>query len=218
MRKLLALLVFAAFSAACDYETSITGLRFADLKIHCTVFSINQDRGLWLTANHCVDSQTLIINEHSAFVFMFDAWKDLAILHTEGYGVRALPFCNEPPAKGDKVFVSGHTWGWEGRTYLPGVVANPKQIFKIWDGQHQIDYPVMQFAIPGISPGNSGSPVVKEHCGVISVLQGMWDGGVSAGADYDWLKAFVAGLWDMPAPWIDLDDTPSGFLEDPNTV
>ena len=215
MKKLLALLsitILSVFATACDYENSITGLRFpADLQIHCTTFSINKSRGLWLTANHCVSNkQVYLVNGQEATVFLFDDSNDVAILYAPKSHAQAMPFCNTPPEKGDDIFISGHSYGWDERTYLTGIVAAPIIRIPDWTPNGDTYRRYMVFAVDGVAPGNSGSPVFKDKCGVISVLQSKDAySGLSAGITWEALKTFTEGSWDRRSNVIEHVEVPS---------
>ena len=202
MKKLFAFLAILLFPvAACDYDGSITGLKFPiDQQIHCTTFSINEARGLWLTAYHCVDDrQTYLVNGEEATVFLYDDIEDVAVLYAPKAHAQAIPFCNEAPEKGDKVYVIGHTYGWDQKTYLTGIVANPYQGFKMFGPNGDMIKGFTIFAIDGVAPGNSGSPVIKGNCGVVSVVQRGGDG-LTLGITWDKLKTFTEGSWDRSTP------------------
>src|SRR5690242_12426880 len=92
--------VDAGFSRVVESVRPLQAIVQTELKNICTITSINQAKGLWLTASHCVGQPTkdpnvayifnTYIEGEKTSVAYFNAITDLAILHTENHHAKAL--------------------------------------------------------------------------------------------------------------------------------
>lgn len=105
-----------------------------------------------------------------AYVYGYDADKDLAILKIEGEGFPALTLGNSDELKnGQKIFCIGSPLGLE-NTISEGVVSNNNREI---EGQTYI-----QISAP-ISHGSSGGAVLDDSCRVVGVSSGGFEEGQS---------------------------------------
>ena len=173
----------------------------------CTTWSINEKKGFWMTAAHCVQPEVVWtvpsdpnvqpervetpayreIDGKVATIVKVDYKIDLALLyadvHQPGFRFGAYP------AVGDTVTVYGFPLGWTDPIATWLRVSNQFIASKWQDG---VGYMVFDGAI---YHGHSGSPVIDRKGKVISVVQaGIDDGNVMAlGAPWDVLGNFMIG-------------------------
>ncbi len=159
---------------------------------HCTISSINEKQGYWLTAAHCVDGEPKLyeINGHRAWVIKKNPVLDLAILVTVDWTVPALKLSKDAPKPGDDIGMWGHPLGWDSLMFFKGYVANPSFTEPgVVEGVPAALYGLIA------APGNSGSAVLNKHDEMIGCLQWAVHTGsfafVSGGVDYDHFYAFV---------------------------
>ena len=207
MRKSLAIalvLVLFALPLGAKFPSHLSSVRpllSGDTNV-CTAWSINERKGLWMTAAHCVvglvvseDQQALrlVVDDHlfiadqHASVVKYDTDADLAMLradvHEPGLKLGAYPHV------GDEVTVYG----------FPGGLRAP---FATW---LRVSNTFMKFGYPGevgfmvldgsVWPGHSGSPVIDRKGKAIAVVQAHGTdrfSGMTLVSPWDVLKGFVA--------------------------
>lgn len=176
--------------------------------IGCTVWSINQKQGLWVTASHCVSNWGEVgeegeplpmvigsgytIKQHPAEVVMVNGDADLALLKSEAHepGLKLGKY----PHVGDEAVVYGYPAGRPDPVVLFLRVASVFYQYEQWPW-------TMLFSGHGW-PGHSGSPILDTDGRVISVCQGSvvlggrGDVGGMTGASWSSLQGFGAGLWE----------------------
>lgn len=169
----------------------------ADGRVFCTTFSINEVKGYWATANHCIKDDKGAVSlpyigdsgEPTKLVAEFPD-VDMAVI-SSSFHAPALPMASQAPkssglgVKGDEVQVYGFGWGFDPPTAFWGRVANTVQIegrkFYIFDMR--------------VWPGHSGSPVLNIAGQVISVTQISADG-AAGGATYEDMSKRLSKYWE----------------------
>jgi S1-C subfamily serine protease len=193
-RLLVTLAALAVFSVSALAESlpraakSVRPLKYQGADI-CTVTSINQNKGYWLTAAHCLPGESwgeFSVDGHEVVVLKLNDVLDIAVFQTPGYRVVDLPLASEEPKMGDDITVYGHPYGFP-LLKFSGKIARA------------------EMEIPGvglymaydmtIGPGNSGSSVLNEDDEVVSVAQAMLAtdafGDLTFGSPWRVLKAFA---------------------------
>lgn len=167
-----------------DEDNQAFRLQATEVKVHCTVTSINAKYHYYLTAAHCVsdDGTSLVARQYligdplvpanidEARVVDVDFTNDLAILQTVANAIitPALSLQMHDVEYGQALHMVGHSYGWNQPTYMVGTIANPRQIVP-----DEPERAFMLFEMPA-APGNSGSAVLNSHDEVVSVLQVAW--------------------------------------------
>lgn len=159
-------------------------------QLACTTFSINEQRGVWATAAHCVEDNegVLVTNRdyriagEAASVLMWQHEWDLALL--TGAKVERLKLGDRPDV-GDSVSVTGFPWGFPSLPTFWGRVASVKA---------EIPYGDKMLFDMAAAPGNSGSPVVDRDGEVVSVLQDSFQT-FSGGCTYKQLVDAFKSFW-----------------------
>lgn len=153
----------------------------------CTVSSINEVKGYWLTAAHCVNhgEQTYIL-EDIVSILELDAEYDLAILQTPLVSLPGLKLAKKAPQMGDVIVMLGYQGllNMQGPIMTRGWVANTSLVAFVDEGWN---VPFMILQIVG-APGNSGSAVLNTKDQIVSVLQwgfGRVFGTIAGGATYE---------------------------------
>lgn len=155
---------------------SITTLQLDDGR--CTAFSINQDKGLFLTAYHCLEPYMQIQGE-VAEVKAANPPADLAIVKAPVY-LRALDL-GEPPDQDAPVTMYGI------HEDLPFPLIIPAQIRGVHEGEEG-DPTTLRFVFRGgnhVLPGMSGGPILDGKGKVVSVVLCYYENGNSCGAFYN---------------------------------
>jgi S1-C subfamily serine protease len=142
----------------------------------CTVNSINEDIGLWLTAAHCTELGTVYVEQpkdgteaifHEAKVTYKDTPNDIAVLLTPTLRVVSFKIAGKSPNTGDHIRVYGYPLGLQTIQLFQGNIASLKT--HILFGADDYGYRMMfDMTVCG---GNSGSAVLSDTGEVISVLQ-----------------------------------------------
>ena len=139
----------------------------------CTTWSLNKEKGLWVTAAHCVQFEAemdgewiwiqfadLQIAEKPVTIVRLDLMNDLALLSADVH-VKALEF-GKYPQVGDFVTVYGFPAGWKTPLVTWLHVSQP---FLVLGGRYWM-------LLDGhVWPGHSGSPVLDKKGHVIAVVQ-----------------------------------------------
>ena len=175
-----------------NLETTEDGVEHVETV--CTAFSIDESRGMFLTANHCTDTKQLRINWNIAWVVKQDVALDLAVIQSPGVRLPALrPYLGVILA-GMDVAGFGHAYGWELPVIRAGHVSHPyllvpevKAAYPYLDGQ----FMVVDFALIG---GMSGGPIVTPDGLVISLNQ-MGNGVQGLGQPIEVILRATAGFW-----------------------
>lgn len=158
------------------------------LDIHCTVWKVEMQRSLWVTANHCVrnELQPYYIGRVPASVWRRQPEIDLAALQTKADpSIPALKIADKLDWT-RPLIMAGHPYGIKDLIITRGWVAGQgdQDVF----GVRRYTY----FDITGYG-GNSGSPILQDGK-VVSVLQIGWPFPLHGGAPLNVLQAFVKGL------------------------
>jgi S1-C subfamily serine protease len=163
----------------------------------CTTWSINQAKGLWATAAHCVDPEYDFYRDiagQPVTVVKVDPKLDLALLHADNVSAPALRL-GKVPEMGDEITVIGFPMGWAIPVATWGHVSWPL-LQKGWAPEWGFDNMILDIRV---LPGHSGSPVIDGHGKVISVVQGVvmvGSGGITLGIPYQTMKDFYATAWE----------------------
>jgi S1-C subfamily serine protease len=199
------LLVLLASTARAASLDSIQPIQ-ADGKTFCTVFSIDNSRGLWGTARHCADAAieldgqgyAITIAGYYAWTLDFDKNYDLAVMksYAKRPAVRLSPeaprACN-PFAGPCEVFTMiGYPYGI-GRVVTQGVFGGLRFDIghPLYEGNVYSD--VYDITSAG---GNSGSPIFNSHMEVVGVLWGGFTQSPHAIAvPYAMMKQFLGRFW-----------------------
>ncbi len=143
----------------------------------CTAFSINETRGLWLTANHCYAGGEQFAGSDVEWVGYNEKY-DLAVF--QGPHVTALVLAIKAPEVGDEVVLSGYPHGsLDLITFFGRTSAVKARVMPTYTGS--------VFNILGL-PGDSGSPILDNSGRVVGVAQVSSQNGVVWGADWFVLK------------------------------
>lgn len=192
----LSLTPLTAFSLDQKVAQSVQALSW-DGDNHCTISSINEKEGYWLTAAHCVEGEPKLydIAGHKANVIKKSPVLDLAIMVTPDWHVRAIKLSKDAPKYGDEIAMWGHPLGWKSLILFRGYIATPSFTEAgVIEGVPQVLYEMTA------APGNSGSAVVNRHNEMIGCLQ--WAvvltssfSFVTGGVDYPHFYQFMS-------PWV----------------
>lgn len=166
----------------------------------CTIFSIHEQRGYWMTARHCVQD----INDPEATVYSDlviagqPAWEvkenqlyDLVLVQSSAQA-KALKLELHPPKIGDETERIGipHAEGWLHHVWGRISQTRIARYTPYW--QHSM-------VIDGLgAPGMSGSPIFSKRGRVISVHQGARRGMPfeSLSVPWDELVKFALPYWE----------------------
>ena len=133
----------------------------------CTAFSINKDKGYWVTTAHCGDDLAeYYIQDEPVKVVKVWPKEDLMIL--EGSHVPALRVAQELPLEGTPVYKWGYGRNWpawisEGKTTNFLILHLPGEHHMVW---------MLDLVIRG---GDSGAPIMTYDNQVVSVAEIYWD-------------------------------------------
>ena len=176
----------------------------------CTTWSVNQKKGLWVTAAHCVTqigivedtgdtfviTWPLFIQEMPAEVIMLSPlgeW-DIALLASD-FHAPALRIGNYPEV-GDEVTVYGFPGGYRSPFPTWVRVSNP---FHMWADNAVGLWKANMIFDGHFFPGHSGSPILDKKGRVISMVQGGFSDrytGLNLGIPHSILKAFLVDAWE----------------------
>ncbi len=193
MRKLSALLILLTLSvyALSAATPSIQPLKSTvDGRIFCTAFSINEQKGYWATAMHCIRSESgaldlPLIGEAGDPTKMVAIFPDVDMAVISGdLKAPALALAAIEPHRGDPVSVTGFGWGFNPPTTFWGKFSNIVHI-------ETRSYAIFDMAV---WPGHSGSPIVNAAGAVISVTQISADG-IAGGSTHEDLVKRLAKYW-----------------------
>jgi S1-C subfamily serine protease len=133
---------------------------------NCTAFSINQKKGRYLTAGHCVGDQgtVVLINDTEAELLYADYVNDIAVYDVaDGKGQPALKL-GLAPVIGDEIMYVGHGYGAPVPVAEVGIFLIPSQLppFEALSPK--------QFASTDAIPGMSGGPIVNRKGEVVGMV------------------------------------------------
>lgn len=150
-------------------RASVSALRQEDEAPYCTAFSINADRGYWMTARHCApkgSGETVGLMKQPALTIYSDPAYDIAVVSSLSRSP-ALHMAATAPEEGDWVFSSGY--GPRGvnehLAFRRGFVLFPELQWQSDRNQHMV-------AALLSAPGDSGSPLVNTAGELVGVLWG----------------------------------------------
>ena len=166
----------------------------------CTTWSVNEAKGWWVTAGHCVVQQVeteeglvmmatpdLNIGGKPITAARVDLVNDLALLEADIH-MPALKYGNYPNV-GDAVTVYGYPGGWLAPFPTWLTVSNP--FAKLFNREWMV--------LDGsVWPGHSGSPVLDRKGHVVGVIQAHGTdryAGTTFACTWQQLGAFVADSW-----------------------
>ena len=158
----------------------------------CTAFSINEEKGFWATAGHCVvfwtfpedgkgdptlNFRDIGIHDIEVEPVFVDVPGDVAVVQSV-FHAPTIPLGEQPVIDLNKdlpeVTLYGYMFGQD-PTIFKGRIANLHLVL-------QVPYMVFDSHCGG---GHSGSPVLDKHNEVISILQIQVVGGFCGGAPYE---------------------------------
>lgn len=152
----------------------------------CTAFSINEQRGFWLTANHCYAGGEQFAGQPVQWVAYNEKY-DVAVF--EGPHVLSLKLAIKAPDVGDEVYLTGYPHGsLDLVTFFGRVAAVHARIMPSFTGS--------VFNILGL-PGDSGSPILDTSGRVVALAQVSSQNGAAWGADWFVLRDQVAQYWEQ---------------------
>lgn len=198
MRKLAAFVLAAVLfvsssisAAAPKILSSITPLQFSasddSLQNYCTAGKINGEKGLWLTAAHCVDDH-MYMQGKPVFVIDVNEAKDLAVVMSPTAVGTPLQLADRPSDWGGRVETAGYSFGYPKPFYFTGNVAHPGFVFP---GEDQ-EFVLYDMPVAG---GQSGSPILNNKGKLVGVMQVGFRaetfGVVSGGAPFRYVKEFA---------------------------
>jgi len=184
---------------------SVTVLQGPD----CTTWSVNESKGLWVTAAHCVVNIGIVEDTGDSFI---ETWplaihgKPVTILKyspLEEYDIALLQSDVHTPALklgkypqvGDQVTV----YGFPGRFNSPFPtwlrVSNP---YQKWADDQRVPWIANMVFDGNVWPGHSGSPVLDRQGKVVSLVQGFHKHmiGLSLGIPWSILRSFLVDAWE----------------------
>ncbi len=189
----LLLMSVAAFSGSLP-QVSVRSMWAAEgesePRVACTIESINEKVGLWLTAAHCViDNAKLSVLDSEVLVplapVLVDKTDDVAVLLADLH-VPALKLAEVSPSAGDPIHMIGHPLGLLVAQFFEGKISSLKVDI---EGRGV----KMAFQMPACG-GNSGSAVLNAQNEIVSVLQlgaGQPCSSFSMGIPYDKLVELI---------------------------
>lgn len=133
----------------------------------CTVTSVNERHGFWLTAEHCIHHGLNFVDGHQAVIIYDNPLLDLAVLHTYDYSLPAVKFAVEEPVVGQHVKMIGHPVGLPDVQFFQGYVSSLNTNVEV-DENEFARYMMFDMSVCG---GNSGSVVLNDRDEVVSVMQ-----------------------------------------------
>lgn len=130
----------------------------------CTAFSINQKKGYWVSAAHCVllaeSGETMSILNRIVRVKARSYLHDMVVLESAAKAP-ALKLESRAPKIGDRVVLAGYAWGQQPLLFLWGRIMYPTLPigFELAPGVMWLN---ASYVDGDSGPGNSGSPVLSE--------------------------------------------------------
>ena len=158
----------------------------------CTAFSIDQQRGLFLTAAHCL-AENMTLDGQIAWVVYRNEKLDLAVLESRGAYRPALKPCAENAKVGDMVVAVGHAYGLPVLSARIGHVAIAYAEIPFAQGGTNF-FMVTDFALIG---GMSGGPMLGETGCVIAINQ-QGNAMTGLGAPIEVITAATRQFWARP--------------------
>ena len=153
----------------------------------CTAFSVNESKGYWMTAAHCLavgeDGQ---LDGQALEVLAADPEIDLAVL--TGPRRPAFQLATTAPEIGDDVVVIGYAFGSRSPLVLFGRMSNPAA--NVYEG---VTLSVVDLTSGG---GASGGPTIDASGRVFCVHQ-LGNGGLSACNTFPVFKAFAEKFFEQ---------------------
>lgn len=155
----------------------------------CTAFSINKDKGYWITANHCWD-ETNTFNGLPQKVIAYNESLDLFIF--EANKAEALKLATKSPEVGDGVYLIGYPHGsLDLLTFFGKLSAVDARTLS-----NQPNSKVQVFNLLAL-PGNSGAPILDNSGRVIGIGQISSQSGVAWGISWKDLKDNTKDYWEQ---------------------
>lgn len=157
----------------------------------CTVFSINTQRHLYLTAAHCLGTD-LLVGGHPANILLIDEVKDVMVLQVPGFAQAALLPAPRPAKMGEEVAAFGYGYGWDQPSIKTGLISIPDFSHKSLGDRHLT---ILSFAT---ILGMSGGPIINRSGRVVSMVQqGNRDGQAAIGINLASLRTVIQPYWEQ---------------------
>lgn len=164
----LALVVGALFLTRPSSPFDISALEGATVpfkcvhnKTLCTAFSINQQRGYYMSAAHCLIEGTPFIDGHPSQLLFQDDALDVAVFRTESFRW-ALPPSRKPIVVTERLMAYGYGYGLAQPLFKELRVAGVNIAFAN-DSWSLVDSSVI--------PGMSGGPIINLRGEVVGLVQ-----------------------------------------------
>ncbi len=144
-----------------NIDGSTVKLTNVDNTFTCTAFSINEQRGYYMTAAHCLSEGPVTIDGHNAQIIIQDDSLDIAVLRAESFR-QALPHRYLSIDLGMPVASYGYGYGLKQPIVKTSRVSQPQLYVEdqLWT---VLDSPFVE--------GMSGGPIVDESGRVMGVVQ-----------------------------------------------
>ena len=179
---------------------SVQPLLYED-RFSCSTFLIDYERGIWLTAGHCVEYPGYrSIDGHAIEVIARSQTTDLAAVKAPRMARRALTLAANPAEVGETLAIVGYNQaGYDARQpQLRKIVL----LFPPLTGINLLGQDVYEFGLPllvtfspvGMTMGMSGSPVLNRGFEVVGVHVAGFPGPVRGEIPLEDVKEFVVSL------------------------
>lgn len=154
----------------------------------CTAFSINKDKGYWITANHCWHETNTFHNLPQTWV-AYNEKLDLMVF--QSYKAESLKLAIKAPDVGDDVYLIGYPHGSLDLLTFFGKLSSGKARTL----NNQPEFNTQVFNILAL-PGNSGAPILDKSGRVVGIGQISSQNGVAWGTSWQALKDNTKEYWD----------------------
>lgn len=145
-----------------------------DMQTICTGFSIDEQRSLFLTAQHC-KTNVMRVDWQIATLVYEDIALDLMVLQSPGVKRPALRPRTGAVQAGLSIGMFGYAYGFESPVLRVGIVSNPEMLVPSVPAERNKTFMVV---MPAPIGGMSGGPIVDGEGAVVGIVQmgNYWDG------------------------------------------